>query len=99
MSPTSTHRGLTGSIVELKDGSLLFAYGFPVMARKSLDGGRTWGPEFLIQENVAKLSTGAPSFLRLQNGDIMLGYNLCNNYEGDNYRLYDGHFYVRRSSD
>ncbi len=100
-----THRGQTGSIVELNDGALLFASdsvgsGFNgVAGRESTDGGRTWGPAFQIQRNVGKLWTSAPSLLRLQNGEIMLGYNVGNCYTGDDYRQYSGHFYVRRSSD
>ena len=57
--PTHTYRGMTGSMVELKDGSLLFA--LPVLGqsrytgivgRRSIDGGRTWSEAFPMQPHV-----------------------------------------------
>jgi len=81
------NRGL-GDIVELKDGTLLFAYhvnptvehGRGILARTSKDRGRTWGDEFTL---VPQLLGGSlhehsawvhPSLLRLPNGDILLSY-------------------------
>jgi sialidase-1 len=109
MVPNRTHRGSTGSIIALKDGSLLFAHANPehwtvntrsgVVARISRDRGRTWGDPFMMQNNVGRYATIQPSFLRLKSGDILFGYNVMNRYEGTDLRLYDGKFYVRRSSD
>ena len=107
LAPTHTHRGVSGSILERKDGSLLFACGNPadeihpsgIIGRISADGGSTWGAPFSMQKNIAKSETVAPSLLRLQNGDILFGYNVLNNWTGPDIRLYDGHFYVRRSCD
>lgn len=102
-----THRGYTGDIAQLKDGSLLLVYAAPpespnhggIVGRRSADGGRTWDQEFLVQANAAKIETIAANLERLATGELLLGYLLINNYQGANHRLYDGHYYVRRSSD
>jgi len=102
-----THRGYSGSIVELRDGSLLYATGNPrneiqqsgVIGRMSRDGGRTWGEPFSMQRNFARLGTLQPSLLRLKDNRLLFGYNTLNNYQGGDLRLYDGHFYVRYSWD
>jgi sialidase-1 len=102
-----THRGFSGSIVELRDGSLLFATGNPrneiqqsgIIGRISPDGGRTWGEPFSMQRNFSRYGTLQPSLLRLKDNRILFGYNTLNNYQGKDFRLYDGHFYVRYSSD
>ena len=102
-----THRGYSGSIVELRDGSLLFATGNPrneiqqsgIIGRMSRDGGRTWGDPFSMQRNFARYGTLQPSLLRLKDNRILFGYNTLNNYQGADIRLYDGHFYVRYSCD
>jgi sialidase-1 len=109
MVPNRTHRGSTGSMVELRDGALLFAHANPehwtdntrsgVMGRISRDRGRTWGEPFVMQKHVARLATLQPSLLRLKNGEILFGYDVMNRYEGTELRLYDGKYYVRRSSD
>lgn len=109
MVPNRTHRGATGSMVELKDGSILFAHANPehwtdntrsgVVGRLSRDRGRTWGQPFLMQKNVARYATLQPSLLRLASGEILFGYDVMNRYEGADLRLYDGKFYVRRSAD
>ena len=109
MVPHRTHRGSTGSMVELKDGSLLFAHANPehwtdntrsgVVARISRARGRSWENPFVLQKHVARLATLAPSLLRLKSGAILFGYNVMNRYEGTDLRLYDGKYYVRRSLD
>jgi hypothetical protein len=109
MVPNRTHRGSTGSMVELKDGTILFAHANPehwtdntqsgIVGRISRDRGRTWAEPFLMQRNIARLATLGPSLLRLKSGEILFGYNVMNRYEGADLRLYDGKFYVRRSSD
>jgi sialidase-1 len=109
MVPHRTHRGATGSMVELKDGSVLFAYANPehwtdnthsgVVGRISHDRGRSWGDAFVMQKHVARLGTLGPSLLRLKSGEILFGYNVMNRYEGSDLRLYDGKYYVRRSFD
>lgn len=45
-----------------------------VMGKYSHDLGRTWGNEFLIQENDAKINILSPSLLKLQSGQIALFY-------------------------
>lgn len=109
MVPGRTHRGSTGSMVELRDGSLLFAHANPehwtdnrrsgILARRSTDRGRHWSEPILLQKHVARLATLQPSLLRLADGDLLLAYNVMNRYEGADLRLYDGKIYVRRSSD
>jgi sialidase-1 len=109
MVPNRTHRGSTGSMVELKDGSVLFAHANPdhwtdntrsgVVARISRDRGRTWGDPFVLQKNVARYATLQPSLLRLKSGEILFGYDVMNRWEGTDLRLYDGKYYVRRSAD
>ena len=82
---TDYGRGCSGDIVELKDGSLLFAthvageFWKPgIVARISKDGGRTWGEEYSL---VAPATGGRdarcanwahPSLLRLPNDDILM---------------------------
>ena len=102
-----THRGMSGSIIELRDGSLLYATGNPrneiqqsgVIGRMSRDGGRTWGDPFSMQRNFARLGTLQPSLLRLKDNRILFGYNTLNNYQGQDLRSYDAHFYIRYSGD
>jgi len=45
-----------------------------VTGKISEDFGRSWGDEFLIKENDAKINILAPSLLRLQSGEIALFY-------------------------
>jgi len=109
MVPNRTHRGSTGSMVELRDGSVLFAHANPehwtdntrsgVVARISRDRGRSWESPFVLQKHVARLATLQPSLLRLKIGELLFGYNVLNRYEGTDLRLYDGKYYVRRSND
>src|SRR6476660_3275387 len=81
-----THRGYTGDIVELKDGSFLLAYAAApespfhngIAGRKSLDGGRTWGAEFQMQANAGKIETIDANLLRLANGELLFGYLVTN---------------------
>ena len=84
---TAYGRGSSGDIVELKDGTLLFAthprkefMKAGILARTSKDGGRTWSKESTLvapanggREDLISL-WGHPSLLRLPNGDILLSY-------------------------
>ncbi len=65
-----------GSIVELNDGSLLFAVTqfassgsdfarAQIVARRSHDGGRSWGPQRVLQESSGKMNVMSVSLLRL----------------------------------
>jgi len=79
----SSHAGL-GDIVELKDGTLLFAlHNSPVLvpnrgilARTSTDRGRTWSEQSVLVPHLRggaeheQAAYGHPSLLRLPNGDI-----------------------------
>ncbi len=78
-----------GDIIELRDGSSLLAYtrwtggggdwdSAELVGRLSSDGGRTWGGEFLIQPNDAKMNVAGLSLLRLPSGSIMLAYGRTN---------------------
>jgi len=100
------YRGMPGAILERNDGSLVLAYtqmlpdgkgGDAIATRTSTDKGKTWSEESVL---VAKpLPHGEdcychPSFLRLQNGQILLSYI----YRGSMNPLF-GHNYYRRSTD
>ena len=104
---TKGNRGSSGSIVALKDGSLLFACGNPgdelqtsgILGSISKDGGRTCSAPYSMQRNYAKDETVQPSLLRLKDESLLFAYNVQNNYQGPDIRRYDGHIYVRRSKD
>ena len=78
-------RNSEGDIVVLKDGTLLAAwsefYGggrddskARISAKRSKDGGRTWGSKITLRENTGKLNVMSASFLRLASGDLLLLY-------------------------
>jgi len=78
-------RNSEGDIVVLNDGSLLAAwsefYGgarddskAKISARRSKDGGRSWGSKFTLRENSGKLNVMSVSFLRLDSGELLLFY-------------------------
>ncbi len=90
-------------VVVLKDGSLLAAwsdfYGGAednaagrISAAKSIDGGRTWGERFTLQENTGKANVMSVSFLRLRSGGLLFFYLQKNS-------LADLDVYARRSND
>jgi len=67
-----------GSIIELRDGSLLFAVTefidnasdfakAQLVARVSQDGGRTWGPKRVLQKNIGGLNVMSVTLRRLGN--------------------------------
>ncbi|MCX7425249.1 MAG: sialidase family protein [Planctomycetia bacterium] len=95
------YRGGMGDIIELKDGSLLFACSPPdqgIAAVTSTDGGKTWSepaPMFPNPKPPAKGYYVLPGFLRLPGGDIMVSYI----YATFPTTPYYGHNYYRRSSD
>jgi len=106
-----THRGCTGTILPLKDGSFLFVYtavedtalryvgGAGIAARRSTDLGRTWGDRFIVQPRAGLGETGHPSLLRLDNGKILLAYDVQNLTTDSPNAGGDQHMYVRLSSD
>jgi sialidase-1 len=78
-------RNSEGDLTVLRDGSLLAAwtefYGGArddsaarISAKRSRDGGRTWGPSFTLRENSGRQNVMSASFLRLDNGDLLLFY-------------------------
>lgn len=83
-------RNSEASVIETKDGRLLLAWWHfytedgadhspgDIGAKWSEDRGRTWGDSFILQENVAGMSTGSPSLLRLQDGRIAFFYGVKN---------------------
>lgn len=93
------YRGIMGDFLQLKDGSILMSYtDGDIMVIRSTDQGRTWGePSVLVPRPTppAKGRIGAPSFLRLPEGDILLTYY----YSTHPATPYYGHNYYRRSSD
>ncbi len=74
-----------GSIVELKDGTLLLAWSrfsgggadhstAHIAAITSKDGGKTWSKPYVIQENTGKQNVMSVSLLRLRDGRIGMWY-------------------------
>ncbi len=93
------YRGIMGDFLQLKDGSILMAYtDGDIMVIRSTDEGVTWGePSVLVPrpKPPAKGHIGAPSFLRLEGGDILLTY-----YHSTHPATpYYANNYYRRSSD
>ncbi|MEW6235597.1 MAG: sialidase family protein [Candidatus Omnitrophota bacterium] len=95
-------RNSEGDIVVLKDGTLLLAWSrftgsadhasAVVAAKKSQDGGLTWGNEFILQENTGMQNVMSVSFLRLRSGAILFFYLQKNGPD-------DLHLFVRKSAD
>ena len=84
LSPERTHRGISGSILRLNDGSLLFVHAIEtnplkgecwLQAHRSEDDGRTWGEPFSPLPWERNFETIAPTLLRLDNGEVLLFYN------------------------
>ncbi|MCC6694371.1 MAG: exo-alpha-sialidase [Candidatus Hydrogenedentes bacterium] len=102
------YRGMPGTIAVLDDGRLLLAYTHytpegqadgAIAAKHSSDAGKTWGDEFTLVPAPASEGTGRychPSFLRLNNGQVLLAYIYASPAPHPN--LY-GHTYFRRSLD
>lgn len=87
-------RNSEGDTVVLKDGSLLVGWtefqqantdftAAHIAGRKSTDGGRTWGEQFVLQKNVGQLNTMSLSFLRLAGSDELLMFVLIKNSTTD----------------
>ena len=82
----SGYRNIGGSMIQLKDGRLLLGYtsyspsgeySGAIAARISEDHGRSWGSEFtLVSSPRPEANHGyqACSFVRLDNGEILLSY-------------------------
>ncbi|NCO36949.1 MAG: exo-alpha-sialidase, partial [Armatimonadetes bacterium] len=101
--PRGTHgyRGSMGDFAQLQDGSLVMSYteqDNSIAAIRSTDGGRTWEARATLVPAVTPPAKGYichPSFLRCQNGDLLLSYI----YSTHPTTPYYGHNYYRRSSD
>ncbi len=93
------YRGIMGDFIQLKDGSLLMSYtDGDIKVVKSRDKGKTWSrPKVLVPriKPPHKGGYGAPGFLRLKNGDILLTYN----YTTHPATPYFAMVYYRRSID
>jgi sialidase-1 len=92
-------RGMMGDFIVLKDGTLLmsFTQDGGIMAVKSADQGKTWGPPAVMvaaPQPPAKGYFCHPSLLRLANGEILLSY-----IYGYPTTPYYEHNYYRRSAD
>ena len=103
------YRTAMGDMLQQQDGRLLLSYvrevytpisddhGPELVARYSSDQGKTWGKEFILVPKPRPLSRYFychPSFLRLDNGDVLLSYI----YSSLSPPWY-GHNYYRRSTD
>ncbi len=76
-------RNSEADVLRLKDGRLLLAWTrfstddpedwapAVIAARFSEDGGRSWGPEFTLQENIGRMNVMEPDLLRLRSGRIL----------------------------
>jgi len=84
---TENARNSEGAFITLKDGRILFAYSkyitdahgdhapSIIAARYSSDGGRTWSSQDrLLVERGNAINVMSVSFIRLQNGRILMGY-------------------------
>ena len=107
VNPPAFTRGMNGDVVQLHDGRLLFAFaqapdGPPgILACTSADVGRTWSAvRTLLPPPDPRLSSPSgeylahPSFLRRQNGQLMMAYPWMVQ-DLDPY----GHTYYRLSAD
>lgn len=104
LNPTALNpRNSEGSMIELKDGQLFFAYSHfyggaaddapaHVAARFSSDRGQTWDPEDTILVQNEAQNVMSVSFLRLNTGEIGFFYLL-------RYSLQDMRMVMRKSSD
>lgn len=96
-------RNTEGSIVELRDGTLLLAWSRftggtsdhstgEIAAMKSTNGGRTWGRPYVLQPNIGRQNVMSASLLRLRSGKIALYFLIKNSNS-------DLHLWQRISSD
>lgn len=87
-------RNSEGDTVLLKDGSLLVGWTefqksntdftpAHIAGRKSLDGGRTWGKQFVLQPNIGAMNTMSLSFLRLRDSAELMMFFLVKNSRTD----------------
>ena len=73
-----------GDVVRLSDGRLLMVYGefvggsdsapATLQGVVSTDRGRTWGGKHTVQQNIGQENVMCASLLRLQNGEMLLGF-------------------------
>ncbi len=95
-------RNSEGDLIELKDGRLLLAWSkfvgrsdhatAVIAAKISKDKGRSWGEEYVIQDNIGTRNVMSISFLRLQSGKILFFFLQKN-------ALNDLQLFVRESAD
>ncbi len=102
--PTTTKnpRYTEGSVIQLKNGALLFAVtefskgqsdfsSGQIVGRESTDGGRTWGAMRVLQKNTGKQNVMSVTLKRLSADSIAMFYLEKNGYD-------DLHAYVRFST-
>jgi len=77
-------RNSEADLLPLGDGRLLLAWTrfstdqaedwapASIAARLSEDGGRSWGAEFVLQENIGRMNVMEPDLLRLRSGKVLL---------------------------
>ena len=107
------YRSAMGSLVELKDGTIMMSYtqsafaGFTelpspgIVCRASKDQGKTWGGPVMLVKDPAPGSTNHyfchPCLFYAPNGDLMMSYLYCADVPQG--QRYYGHTYYRRSTD
>ncbi len=74
-------RNSEADVIELRDGTLLLAWSkfsgsadhaqAVIAAKKSRDGGITWGEEFVLQENIGRQNVMSVSLWRIRSGKIL----------------------------
>ena len=100
---TENPRHTEADVLVLRDGTLFAAwaefYGGArddaparITSARSTDGGRSWGPRTVIQENSGKANVMSVSLVRTRTGDVLFFYLQKNS-------LTDLKAYVRRSTD
>ena len=90
------YRGIMGDLIVLKEGSIMMSFTEDgIKAMKSLDRGKTWSKPFSLLANPTYGNIAHPSFVRLDNGEILISYI----YRTLPDTPYYGHNYYRRSTD
>ena len=87
-------RNSEGDTIALKDGSLLVGWTefqrsntdfttAHIAGRRSADGGRTWGEEFVLQKNIGRMNTMSLSFFPVRESGDLLMFVLIKNSKPD----------------
>jgi predicted neuraminidase len=85
-----TGEGNPASLIRLADGRLCLTYGyraapFGIRARLSDDGGRTWGPEYLLRDDGGGRDVGYPRSVQRPDGKVVTIYYFHDTPKGERY--------------